>query len=861
MSHRPLLVLVLAVASLAVAFAPAGPVAPAPVAPPAAVASAAEPGAAAPAPKTIILGFDGMDWALTQRFMDAGLMPNFKRLAEQGLAQRLETSNPAQSPVSWAVFNTGCNPGKTGVAGFVSRMFSAPRTGRDGKEILPVPQPQMMLGFPERIPADDFVEHPLALQDPGGFRTNALLLGSAAGLLAGLLLFKLIFRTGWGASVVMGVLLAVGGAYAGTHWADGYIASLPADGKLPYVVNPMQGTSFWSYLDGIGVRTRGIQIASTYPPDHEGENTELLSGLGVMDVTGSPGSYTIYTNDTWTFSDKGTSSGGKIIKLFEDEPGVIHAKLNGPRNWFEQVRFETRLKELNALKGTADAPKDLDDQIKRVQEEQSKWRGKDDGKATVPFTMTVDKASQSIAFSVGGDGTGGASPPVKFQLAKGAWSDFVPVEFKLSERYSSFGTVLFHVLQCDDEEVRVFVPPINIDPEHPPEQLPISAPGTFAGELVQEIGHHYETLGWACITNPLKDWEDTRLPEQSFMEDIVATEVLREELLMASLQRSDEWDVFFQVLSTPDRVCHMLFRESDPDHPAYDKALADTQVTAWGRTFPLSEAIPQVYAAEDRLVGRVLELIDQGKLGPDCLLMLVSDHGFSSFRRQVNLNNALAELGYLVFLPDLDVASARESGKGDQLMYVDWSKTRAYSLGLGEVFINLQGREPQGIVAPDQYDAVMEAIRKDLLALKDPKDGASVVTTASRRDVLYNGPWWKQGTASRMVRGKPVSVHHDGFADIFLGYAPYYRVAWSNTLGGLDAATVTDNTNHWSGDHVSVDPGHVPGILFSNRRLTAPSESTLMDIAPTVLKRYGIDPAAPNTEMDGKPLPFENLAR
>jgi hypothetical protein len=854
MSARFPAVLVLVASALALGFVPASATSALPAAPAAAavLVSPALPAAHAegPVPKTVILGFDGMDHALTQRFMDAGLMPNFKRLAEQGLFQRLETSNPAQSPVSWAVFNTGCNPGKTGVAGFVSRMFTPSRPGKPG-----VPMPQMMLGFPERIPADQFVEHPLALTDASAFRRNALLAGGGAGLLAGLVLFKLVFRAGWGVAGVLALLLAGGGGWAGRGWADDYIASLPADGKLPYVVNPMQGRSFWSYLDELGVRTRGIQIASTYPPDDEGEHTQLLSGLGVMDVTGSPGSYTIYTNDTWTFSDKSTSSGGKIIKLYEDEPGVIHAKLVGPRNWFEQVRFETRLKELEALKGTAGQPKDLDDRIRALQEEQSQWRGKDDGKATVPFTMTLDKQAHAIDFAVGS----GAAVQ-RFRVARGAWSDFVPVEFELSERYSAYGTANFHVLQCDDKEVRVFVPPINIDPEHPPEQLPISAPGGFSAQLVQEIGHDYETLGWACITNPLKDFEDSKLPEQSFLDDMVSTEKLREDLLMASLQRSDEWDVLFQVLSTPDRVGHMLFRESDPAHPAYDKALAETQVTAWGNTFPLSEALPQVYAAEDRLVGRVLELLDSGKLGPDAMLLIVSDHGFSSFRRQVNLNNVLADLGYLVFLPDLDVASARAAGKGDQLMYVDWTKTRAYSLGLGEVFINLSGREPQGIVAPEEYDALMEDIRADLLALKDT-DGTAYVTTASRRDALYTGPWWKQGTASRKVRGKAVPVQHDGFADIFLGYAPYYRVAWSNTLGGLDAAAVTDNTNHWSGDHVSVDPSHVPGILFSNRRLTAPAESSLMDIGPTVLARYGIDPAPPHTEMDGRPLPFENLTR
>jgi predicted AlkP superfamily phosphohydrolase/phosphomutase len=790
-------------------------------------------------PKTVILGFDGMDFALTQQFMDAGLMPNFKRLAEQGLFQPLETSNPAQSPVSWAVLNTGCNPGKTGVAGFISREFNAKG----------MPTPEMMLGFPKRLPADPFVEHPLALQQPDAFRRNAMLVGAGAGLLVGLLLFKLVFRMGWGAAFVIALLLSGGGAYGGRAWAQKTIDGLPPDGKLPYVVNPMQGKSFWSFLDQRGVRMRGIQIASTYPPDGEGPNTKLLSGLGVMDISGSPGTYFVYTDDKWEFGDKSTGA-GKLIKVYEDEPNTFQSVLQGPKNWFAQAGFDTRLKELKERGAKPDAPADVKEQIKRVEEEQSQWNRENGGKCVVPFTMVADRAAHAVDFTVGGG--------QRFRLKQGEWSGFVPVEYRFSDHYSAHGVAMFHVIRCDDEQVRVFVPPINIDPLKPPDFLPISAPPGFAAELQGEIGQAYETLGWACITTALKDVDESKLPEQSFLDDLVATEALREELLIQSLKRASEWDVFFQVLSTPDRVCHMLFREYDPGHPAHDAALADQQVTAWGQTFPLKEAIPKLYAQEDRLLGRVLDVVDSGALGKDCLLMIVSDHGFSSFRRQVNLNNVLAELGYLVFLEGLDVESAR--AKGD-FKYVDWTKTRAYSMGLGEVFINLVGREPQGIVAPEDYDAVVEAIRKDLLELKDPADGASVVTSAGRRDVLYSGPWWKEGTASRKERGVAVEVHHDGFADIFLGYRPNYRVAWSNSTGGLDSAAITDNDNHWSGDHVSVDPSHVPGVLLSNRKLSAPAEASLMDIAPTMLARYGLDPAPPHTEMDGKTLPFENLTR
>jgi predicted AlkP superfamily phosphohydrolase/phosphomutase len=458
-----------------------------------------------------------------------------------------------------------------------------------------------------------------------------------------------------------------------------------------------------------------------------------------------------------------------------------------------------------------------------------------------------------------------------FRVEQGRWSDFVPVNFVLNGQFSEHGLAMFHVVRCDDEEVRVFVPPIGIDPTDPPPQVPISAPRDFALELQHEIGHPYDTPGWACITNPLKDIEDARLPDQSFIDDLVAIEGRREEMLMASLERPASWDVYLQVFSTTDRVAHMFFREFDPQHPAHDAALADTVVHGFGREFPLKDAIRQVYMNADRIVGRVLDKLASGALGPDPLLLVVSDHGFSSFRKQVNLNNVLHDLGYLVFRTTddagkpvkLDVETIRQSPARmrDGLGFVDWKRTRAYSLGIGEVYVNLKEREPLGIVPPSEYDALTAQLRKDLLALTDPEDGAHVVTSVERRDHLYSGPWWKEGMTQRKVAGKLVDAWNDGFADLFVGYSPNYRASWSSTAGNLDSSGITVNDTHWSGDHVSVDPAHVPGVLFSNRRFTQPAQPSLQDFGPTVLVRYGLDPAPPHTQMDGHPLPFEGLTR
>src|SRR5262249_7052284 len=165
------------------------------------------------------------------------------------------------------------------------------------------------------VPADDFVTFPMAL---GTGRAWFLILCSGLALVVGLLLFKLVLRLPWAVALV----IALGAAGGGFWWARHYAGSLPADGKVPYVINPMQRTSFWHYLDQQGLRTRGVQVASTYPPDHEGPHTQILAGLGVPDITGSNGSWTVYTDDEWIFGTQSTSSGGHILKIFEDTPGV-----------------------------------------------------------------------------------------------------------------------------------------------------------------------------------------------------------------------------------------------------------------------------------------------------------------------------------------------------------------------------------------------------------------------------------------------------------------------------------------------------------------------------------------------------------
>ena len=161
---------------------------------------------------------------------------------------------------------------------------------------------------------------------------------------------------------------------------------------------------------------------------------------------------------------------------------------------------------------------------------------------------------------------------------------------------------------------------MNLDPRDPP--IPISKPDGFAADLAKQIGL-YRTLGWAEPTD--KALQEGRLDEAAFLYDCERAFEDREKIILKNLERTD-WDLFVGVIETTDRVSHMMWRLIDPQHPMYDQELA----AKYG------DSIEKVYRRADDLVGTI-----QAKLPPGAVFMVMSDHGFHSFRREVNLNTWL----------------------------------------------------------------------------------------------------------------------------------------------------------------------------------------------------------------------------
>jgi predicted AlkP superfamily phosphohydrolase/phosphomutase len=219
--------------------------------------------------------------------------------------------------------------------------------------------------------------------------------------------------------------------------------------------------------------------------------------------------------------------------------------------------------------------------------------------------------------------------------------------------------------------------------------------------------------------------------------------------------------------------------------------------------------IEDLYRRMDRLAGVAMEHADK-----DTVLFVLSDHGFRSFRRGVNLNAWLRDHGYLA-LED----GATESGR--YFKGVDWSRTRAYTLGLGGLYLNLSGREACGTVEQGrEAEALKRELIEKLTGLRDEERDAVGIRNVWAAGELYRGPY---------LAAAP---------DLIIGYDDGYRASWDAAVGKVTAHVFEDNAKAWSADH-AVDPLLVPGVLFSNRRIDA-GDPGIEDMAPTALELFGV---------------------
>jgi len=762
------------------------------------------PSLAAQEGRVVVLGFDGADARTVAELMEAGQLPNLKTLAEQGCFAPLLTTNPAESPVSWSSLNTGQNPAKTGIPGFVVRDLASGGT--------PVPG----IGFydsVEDVPVTSLRRTPIPVWPP-------LALGLALGagvFLAFLLVFGILLRLRKLPVALLSLFLGAAATWSGVR-LRGYLPE-----GLPVVKNTLEATPFWEVAAAAGVPSVVLDAAQSWDRD-DVAGAKVLAGLGVPDARGQYNGFTIYTTDPLWFAYEPTkesetpSAGNKLRVDWKD--GRIEARVYGPRNFWAQDALRRELEEIEGRSSDPTLPfRELERLGERKVDLEGRLRELDSGPPlSVPLEV-VRRADGSGARVTIGDS--------EQDLQLGSWSDWYPLSFELNPLLKVHALTRAKLISLDAPHFTLYIDTLQIDPARPPFWQPISQPFGFSAELASATGP-FETVGWACMTLPYKDRE---VDAVSFLEDIQFTFEWRERMTLDRLTRGD-WRLFFSCFSTPDRVQHMCYQFYDPQHPLYDPAEADRRMTFFGQEIALRDAIPAIYRQVDRLIGEV-----RARLRPDDVLILCADHGFQSFRREVHVNNWLLDKGYLAVKPGLSRANTKMVTS-----YVDWSRTRAYSVGLGMVYANLKGRESQGIVEPAELPELLASISRDFLAEVDPQSGQRLGRVAHVTGQIHDGPFL------------------DREADLMLGFEAGYRVSWSTTAGGLEvekdesggwvpAAFVSDNDKTWSGDHVSVDPELVQGMFFSSLELALPEGGLdLRHVAPTVLSLLGV-PVPPECDL------------
>jgi predicted AlkP superfamily phosphohydrolase/phosphomutase len=276
---------------------------------------------------------------------------------------------------------------------------------------------------------------------------------------------------------------------------------------------------------------------------------------------------------------------------------------------------------------------------------------------------------------------------------------------------------------------------------------------------------------------------------------IQAGMVLQErlKLLDYALENYDDGLLFFYFSST-DLQSHMFWWDSDLKHPTRSAEDAKN----------CFRHIHKLYHELDSVVGDILR-----RYGDKATIIVMSDHGFANFKRQFNLNTWLRDNGYIY--PQNSTGILRN---------VDWSRTRAYGLGINGLYLNIKGRERDGIVEPGgQREQLLDELTTKLEAVRDT-NGERVILKVHRTDKVYSGP-------TRALA-----------PDLVIGYCRDYRASWATCLGDMTREILLDNDSVWSADHCA-DASEVPGVIFSNRPISATTPA-LVDIAPSVLVKFGL---------------------
>lgn len=405
--------------------------------------------------------------------------------------------------------------------------------------------------------------------------------------------------------------------------------------------------------------------------------------------------------------------------------------------------------------------------VAKIRENKFELRGP--GKSLLEGEVAVTPEKKSVSLRVG---------EKSCDVAVGEWSAWQELEFRPAVGQPKRGICRFYLVSCAPE-ILIYASSIHPSPAAPP--FPVSNPDEYCQELAQKIGL-FHTLGLSEETNGLADG---CLSKEAFLSHANDIQSERERMLWHELDSLQDGLLAF-VFDTSDRIQH-IFWENE------------------------KEEVARHYERMDKVLEKVA-----GRLEKDDLLLVLSDHGFSSFQKSLHINSFLIEKGWLAL---------KEGEEGEPLFKnVDWKKTKAYAAGFSGIFMNQKGREKHGILSEEEAKSLTKDLAEELRNW-EPMESAYLAGE------IYSGE------------------HMAGAPDIVLGTKPGYRASWQTALGAAPQGLVEDNDKPWNADHI-VDPQNVPGVIFSNFPINKELPHVI-DVAPSILKHFDVPPP---DKMEGESL-------
>jgi len=415
------------------------------------------------------------------------------------------------------------------------------------------------------------------------------------------------------------------------------------------------------------------------------------------------------------------------------------------------------------------------------------------------FLIHRDEAANAAVIDIQGQ---------RIMLKEGQWSRWVKVNFECSLPWflpnEKPGGIVRFYLQGVRHNFKLYASPINVDPSSP--AMPISEPNSFIKDVSKKVGLFY-TTGFQEAYEARKDemFNDDQYRQQ-------ATTVLEDRFKLFQYAIDDYTDgMFYFYFSSCDLQSHIFWWSGDSLHPS----LEDDRELIQKRFGYVKDLYKRI---DKEVVGEIMH-----RYGDNATIIVMSDHGFANFGRQFNLNTWLRANGYLG--PE-DCTALVDNPN------VDWKQTKAYGLGINGLYLNMKGRERDGIVEPSQKDALLSELVQKLEAVQDPENpDKKPIRTVYRADRCYHG------TATDLA------------PDLIVGYSRNYRASWETCTGGILDDVFSDNKNAWAADHCA-DALEVPGIFFCNKPMRdGDTKPWLVDMAPSILAQY--DLTTP-TSMTGK---------